>query len=76
MEGNKTRKGTFRTDITGATARARATKFGVQEVIADVIEVYKIINQIDTINIDTFFTIAQNTGTRGHSRKSFKIVPG
>ena len=30
------------------------------------------INQLDKINIDKFFTFAQNTGTRGHSRKLYK----
>ena len=39
---------------------------------ADVIEVYKIINQYDQININKFFTIMDNTTTRSNSIKLYK----
>ena len=39
---------------------------------ADVIEVYKIINQYDRLNVDKFFTIMENVTTRGNSRKLYK----
>ena len=40
---------------------------------ADGIRVFKIINQKDTVNINTFCTFAQYIGgTRDHSRKLFK----
>ena len=35
---------------------------------ADVIEVYKIINQIDRVSINKFFTIAEETTIRGNSQ--------
>ena len=36
---------------------------------ADAIEVFKIINKIDIVDIDKCFTFAQRAGTRGHPRK-------
>ena len=39
---------------------------------ADVVEVYKIMNQIDNIDKDKFFTSSLYTTTRGHSMKLFK----
>ena len=39
---------------------------------ADVIEVYKIINQYDRVNVDKFFTIMENVTTRGNSRELYK----
>jgi hypothetical protein len=38
----------------------------------DLIEVYRIMNQIDQINPDTMFNKAEYTGTRGHSQKLAK----
>lgn len=46
-----------------------------RQLKADVIEVFKIINSIDTVNIEKFFTFAQYAGTRGHSHKLFKRRP-
>ena len=37
----------------------------------DMIQVYKILNQLDRIEPSTFFIMSQNT-TRGHSKKIFK----
>ena len=67
--------------LSGLTYQERLLELGLpsleyRRLRADVIEVYKIINQIDKINIDKFFTFAQNTGTRGHSRKLYKNAPG
>lgn len=39
---------------------------------ADVVEVYKIMNQINIINKDKFFTTSRYTTKRGHSMKLFK----
>ena len=39
---------------------------------ADVVEVYEIMNQIDTIDMDKFFTSSMYTTTRGRSMKLFK----
>ena len=39
---------------------------------ADVIEVYKIMNQIDRVSINKFFTIADETTTRRNSLKLYK----
>ena len=63
--------------LSGLTYQERLLELGLpsleyRRLRADVIEVYKIINQIDKINIDKFFTFAQNAGTRGHSRKLYK----
>ena len=67
--------------LSGLTYQERLLELGLQSLEyrrlrADVIEVYKIINQIDKINIDKFFTFAQNAGTRGHSRNYTKNAPG
>ena len=37
-----------------------------------IIDLFKIINKIDVINIDKFFTFVQYTGTRGHPWMLFK----
>ena len=63
--------------LSGLTYQKRLLELGLpsleyMRLRADVIEVYKIINQIDKINIGKFFQFAQNTGTRGHSRKLYK----
>ena len=42
---------------------------------ADVIEVYKIINQIDRVSINKFFIIADETTTSGNSLKLYKNDP-
>ena len=60
--------------LSGLTYKERLLEIGLpsleyRRLRAEMIEVYKIINQIDKINIDKFFTFAQNTGTREHSRK-------
>ena len=57
--------------LSGLTYQERLLELGLpsleyRRLRADVIEVYKIIHQIDKINIDKFFTFAQNAGTRGH----------
>ena len=39
---------------------------------ADVIEVFKILNKIDEIDKDKFFTVSSYTSTRGHPRKLVK----
>ena len=39
---------------------------------ADVIEVFKILNTIDEIDKDKFFTVSTYTSTRGHPRKVVK----
>ena len=39
---------------------------------ADVIEVFKILNKIDEIDKDKFFTVSTYTSTRGHPRKLLK----
>jgi ribonuclease P/MRP protein subunit RPP40 len=38
----------------------------------DMIQTYKILQNIDRINPTTFFKMAEYTGTRGHSMKLFK----
>ena len=63
--------------LSGLTYQERLLELGLpsleyRRLRADVIEVYKIINQIDKINIDKFFTFTQNAGNRGHSRKLYK----
>ncbi|WAQ96331.1 YWV1-like protein [Mya arenaria] len=35
----------------------------------DIIQVYKIVHNIDNIDINNFFTFAENVGTRGHNLK-------
>ena len=39
---------------------------------ADLIQVYKIINNIDCVDQDKFFTMSMNRTTRGHSKEIFK----
>ena len=39
---------------------------------SDVIEVYKILNQLDRVSINKFFTVMDETTTRGNSLKLFK----
>ena len=39
---------------------------------ADMIQMYKIINNIDYVDQDKFFTMSLNRTTRGHSKKIFK----
>ena len=38
----------------------------------DVIEVYKLLNQLDRVSINKFFTVMDETTTRGNSIKLFK----
>ena len=38
----------------------------------DMIQVYKILNKIDSIPVDKFFTLADGTRTRGHKHKPVK----
>ena len=55
----------------------RLKKLGIQSLEyrrlrADVIEVYRIVNQIDRIPIDKFFTINDEISTRSNDLKLFK----
>ena len=38
---------------------------------ADMIQVYKILNDIDKVNKDKLFTMSHNIGTRGHQFKIY-----
>ena len=70
--------------LSNLTYEERLKKLGLptlnyHRMTADVIEVYKIINQHDRVNVDKFFTIMENVTTRGNtcSRKLYiKDVPG
>ena len=41
---------------------------------SDVIEVYKILNQLDRVSINKFFTVMDETTTCGNSLKLLKTV--
>ena len=56
---------------------ARLKKLGLpsleyRRLRSDVIEVYKILNQLDRVSINKFFTVMDETTTRGNSLKLFK----
>ena len=56
---------------------ARLKKLGLpsleyRRLRSDIIEVYKILNQLDRLSINKFFTVMDETTTRGDSLKLFK----
>ena len=52
------------------------TSFEYRRERADLIQVYKILNDIDIVEKDKLFTSAQFTATRGHSFKLHKKDQG
>ena len=62
--------------LSGRTYEDRLKTLGLptleyRRLRADVIQVYKILNQIDRVDIDKFFTMSE-LSTRGNSLKNFK----
>ena len=60
---------------------ARLKKLGLpsleyRRLRSDIIEVYKILNQLDRVSINKFFTVMDETTTRGNSLKLFKERSG
>ena len=56
---------------------ARLKKLGLpsleyRRLRSDVIEVYKILNQLDRVSINKFFTVMDETTTRGNSLKTLQ----